>query len=875
MELVGGKAHNLGRAIHMGLDVPDGFVLTAPALDVHLERSMLRGRIESACATVAAADAGGRAAAARSAALMIREMIVTAALPPAVIDTVTATAARLLRGGPVVVRSSAIGEDSARESFAGQLDSFLHIRTEAALVQAVLDCWASCWSERALAYRASRGLTARGMGVVVQRQVDARHAGVMFTTTSDDLVLVEFTAGLGDALVAGEIDPGRIVMNRDGSGVRSIARGSGEPILPPGSIADLARIATTLERGFGAPQDVEWAIDANDDLFLVQTRPITAPLRALPVSDERPTVHWSNANVNENFPAPISPLLYSIAAAGYAHYFRNLARAFGMAPRRIAAMDDALRHVIGVHGARMYYNLTSVHTILRSAPFGDEFVAAFNRFVGTSGSEGTAAAPPAKGWRARASEWAELLGVGVRTTWTYLFFGRRVAQFERMIDDFAARTHPSHLDRMSLRDLRVSLAELMEIRCHRWTNAGLADAAAMTTYASLHRLVNRAYGGAAPGSLHNSLLKAIPGLVSGEPVHRLWELSRLVRGSPALRALFDSDTPVILTGVRSDPRFAEFRAEFEEYLERWGFRCSAELMLTVPSFQEDPSALIDTIRSYSRLGGESPAESLARQLAARREETRDMLRAMRWRPVFRSFPIVTYAPVLAVVLRWTQASIGFRERARLKQALLYSRCRRIVLALGDRLVDRGLLARSDDVFWLTVPELDELASGIAMLPADVRALVELRHAAHARAASLSFPDSFTTHEGEYLVSPPAPRIGENQTPITNYQLHHTGTGACGGRVTGRAAVLGDVGEASRIVPGDVLVTRQTDPGWAPVFFLISGLVIERGGMLSHGAIVAREFGIPCVVGVQDATRLIPEGRQVAVDGDRGEVHVLA
>ncbi len=880
VELVGSKAHNLGRAIQLGLDVPDGFILTARALDMHLAGHALGNRIQTACVAVASAGPTTLTTEAHRAAATIRELILAIPLPPEVVEALATQAADLLRNGPVIVRSSAIGEDSSRASFAGQLDSFLHIRTATDLAQAVLDCWSSCWSARALGYRASRGLTANGMGVIVQQQIDARFAGVMFTNTIDGLVLVEYTSGLGDALMAGEIDPGRIVMNRDGSGVRTLARGAGDPMLSSIAVANLARVAATLEHGFGEPQDVEWAIDAGHRLFVVQARPITAPIRGLPLNHGRAIVRWTNANVNENFPAPISPLLYSIAAAGYAHYFRNLATAFGLARSRVAAIDDALRHIIGARGARMYYNLTSIHTILRAAPLGDTLVAAFNRFVGTSGSEGETGVPRAVGWRGRIREGGELATMSIRSAWAFLHLGRRVAQFERTIDDFAARTHSRHLDRRSQRELRLSLAELMDIRCHRWTNAGLADAAAMISYALLHRLIDRAYDGAAPGSLHNSVLQAIPGLVSREPVHRLWDLSRLVRSNTALRLLFESETPVILAIVRHDSRFAEFCAAFDAYLEQWGFRCSAELMLTVPSFQEDPSAVIDTIRSYVLLDGESPGDSLLRQRAARRKDTRAMLRATRWRPIFRHFPLVTYAPVLDIALRWTQASIGLRERARLKQALLYSRCRRIALAMGDRLVDQSLFARRDDVFWLTVSELDELTSGGAMFPGHIGELVALRRSAHAAVAAESFPDSFTAYEGEYVVSSPA-LSGLDlvmQDPGCDSRAvggaHHAGAGACGGRATGRAVVLNDVSEASRITPGDVLVTRQTDPGWAPVFFLISGLVIERGGMLSHGAIVAREFGIPCVVGVPNATRLIPEGQRISVDGDLGEVHVL-
>ncbi len=207
----------------------------------------------------------------------------------------------------------------------------------------------------------------------------------------------------------------------------------------------------------------------------------------------------------------------------------------------------------------------------------------------------------------------------------------------------------------------------------------------------------------------------------------------------------------------------------------------------------------------------------------------------------------------------------------MKQALLYSRCRRLALAIGHQLALCDLIADQSDVFWLTVSEVDEVASGNAMFPHDLREMIAVRVRAHARLSAMHPPDSLVIPEGSYLPMDSMPFV---QPAPLDAAGALRGTGACGGRAQGRATVLRDVSEAARLQEGDNLVTRQTDPGWAPVFFLVKGLVIERGGMLSHGAIVAREFGIPCVVGVRDATQRIADGATIMVDADRGEVYVL-
>ena len=247
----------------------------------------------------------------------------------------------------------------------------------------------------------------------------------------------------------------------------------------------------------------------------------------------------------------------------------------------------------------------------------------------------------------------------------------------------------------------------MEIRRHRWKNASLADAGSMVCYAGLKAFLRRVLPGEAQDALHNTLLKALPGLVSSMPAIELWKLSRMIRADADLAALFATAEPdAVVAGVRTTPAFAPFARAFDTYLNDWGFRCSAELMLTAPSFQENPAALVSILKSYAECDGESPEALLARQQAERVAETGRVLRAGRLGP----------GDPLRVLLRWTQRSIQLRERARLKQALLYSRLRRVALAIGDDLCAEGRLDRRDDVFMLTFDELDTLLAGGAMFP---------------------------------------------------------------------------------------------------------------------------------------------------------------
>ena len=829
----GGKAANLARLMRSGAPVPDGFVLANGAIDRHdVDAEEIWSRIGFSTA---------------------------------------------------IVRSSASGEDSADASFAGQLDSIPDVATPDALRDAIARVWASQHSARVLAYQAARGITLAGMGIIIQRQVQASLSGVLFTVSPNhpDEMLLEYCGGMGDALVSGAVNPGRVSIRRPGPGRRTGAglcswTKSASPDDPaPGEafllndvqIAKLTRLALDIERTFGAPQDIEWTIGGDGQLWIVQSRPITS--RPKTGQSNAAKVQWSNANVNENFPQPISPLLYSVARLGYYHYFRNLGRAFGVSRDRLALMEPALRQIIGVHGARMYYNLTSIHSVLRSVPFGDMLAGSFNQFVG---AEDTAAARVGPAYRLKQA--LELVAIAARTTWQYLFLTKRVERFEATVDAYAANTHPDRLRDKSLPALLADFRGFLDIRCNRWNNAALADAGAMVCYGLLQRLLARAFPGRDQQALHNSLLKALPNLVSGIPALKLWDLSRMVRADENLRALFDRGSAAdVIDEVRANPRFGSFRDALGRFLEDWGFRCSAELMLTVPSFQEDAAPLIELLKAYVAMEGESPADILARQERERVRDTRAVLAALRRRPVSTFVPFLRQSLIVGTVLRWTQRSIQLRERARLKQALLYNRLRRVALAIGDRMVTAGRIVRPDDIFFLTAEEVELLASGGTMFPHHVKPLIVLRREAHLALGASAPPDSIELAVGEYLPAhgPEAAAWAKPGDLSDGSELR--GVGACGGSTTARAAILLDVTESSKLSAGDVLVTKQTDPGWGPIFPLISGLVIERGGMLSHGAIIAREFGIPSVVGVKDATRLIAHGSSITVDGDLGLVHV--
>lgn len=838
----GAKAANLARLLNAGMQTAPGFVLDVEVLTTHLQRLGLAQRTQALFAALQASAPGDH----RAEAARIRQALVRHDLDPSLLAAIEA---EIAPDGIYAVRSSAPGEDGAETSFAGQFNSILGCDSAAAVAQAVREVWASLFGERAVQYALHRHCRPLGMAVLVQRQVPAAVSGVMFSCDPREpaggTLLVEYCAGLGEGLVSGQVTPGRLRIDR-GDGIACVEQLAETPLAWDPATREISialrDAARRLEALFGAPQDIEWSLDQAGRLYILQARPITA--LATPSTG---TV-WTNANIAENFPEPVCPLLHSFVVLGYAAYFRGLGQAFGISNSRMAAMTEALDNLVGCQGSRLYYNLSNIHTVLHLAPGGPWLARYFNQFTGAREFP-----EPQRIRQNRAAQLLEALGVALRVMWRYLHVQQGVRDFEREVEIYAAASAPEGLREKSLPRLAVLLHEFLRIRLRCWTGAALADTAAMVCYGVLTAMLRSRAGLDA-----NDLLKGLPGLASAAPVEKLWALSRKLRADVALHASFSNTSAEdMLTRLRAG-EFPAFNVALNAYLDVWGFRSSGELMLSRPTPNENPLPLLRLLKTYTEQDGPGPAEISARQAQARVLATRSARRTLG--------PIRGLA--FSLVLRAAQGAIRLRERARMKQALLYTRLRHVALAVGDALVAARVLERRDDVLYLAMDEAIALASSMDAV-ADPHARVKQRRLDFEASQALNPPDSFVLGEGETWCDGP---VG---TPAAEPEIAGTGfsgTGACGGRVCGHAAVVLDVAEIDRIRPDQILVTRQTDPGWAAVFFMIKGLVIERGGLLSHGAIIAREYGIPAVVGVRDATRLIADGQAVCVDGDRGRVN---
>lgn len=885
----GHKAYHLAQAARLGLTVPPGVVLSRTAFHEFLQQNAIAGQIEAIVQQVDVHHPKSFQRAARE----ITEIVMGASLPGEHLDALKPLGDDLL-GKTWVVRSSAVGEDSREAAFPGMLDSLLHQRSFTMLQTAIRRCWASYWSDRSLFYRASRGVELAGMGVIIQEQVSATVSGVLFTShpssfnAGQDERIVECCPGLADGLVAGRVTPERIVLPKraQNSEVEPDALRS-STLLSPAQLQVLIDAGALLQESFGTPQDIEWSICDAGRLHIVQSRPITAhaegPTGKGPLESRRSEhvtsspgtrIVYSSANVNENYPDPVTPFLFGVASLSYYHYFRNLFVGLGCNRQRIQAMDAPLRSLIATHGGRLYYNLTNIHTVLRMCPAGNFLAGAFDQFTGTSGDTRRESEQAFRGFRLSAARRvAELVRISARVLQAIHGLPAGITRFEATVDEFAAHTGPDQLAASPEHQLLGHLRTFRDIRFHRWLSASLADAASMVSYGLLKRTLRHEFPQADQSALHNSLLVGLRNVVSAQPAVHLWKLSRKIRLDDSLKALFQGESAAaIWERIQAGKVDSHFAADFYQYLRDWGFRRSGELLLTRPNYQDDPAALLEVLRAYALQEDSAADVRFQRQEESRRSDTTQVLAVLRKRRLIACLPGLSKSTWLKWLLAWTQQSIALRERARHRQALLYGRLRGLLLALGNRLVAGGTLANREDVFFLQFEELENLLEHSRLSPHDARQRIDQRKSDFERWSRLTPPETLILSAGDTWNESEGEMPHETSVPIAPSN-RLDGTAACGGRAAGPAAVLFDVSEFDRLSPGDILVAAQTDPGWGPVFLMIRGLVIERGGMLSHGAILAREYGIPTVVGVKDATQIIRHRQFLEVDGDRGIVEL--
>lgn len=839
---VGGKGHALARLVAAGLPVPDGFFLTTDAYRAFIASNGLEAEIQSLAREAEAGNIEERAARIRA--------LFEVPIPTDVFAAVS-RAYRELRDEPAVaVRSSATAEDLPELSFAGQQDTILNVRGVRAVLSAVRRCWMSLWTARALAYRLRMGVDHGdvAMGVIVQRLIPAEASGILFTanpsTGARDELIVNASFGLGDAVVGGEVDPDTYVLARNDLAAKSVEIGGkavmsvttdaeGTELAPVPEAerrraalsadlqAALGRLAVRAETLFdGTPQDVEWAV-ADGRCWLLQSRPITR-LPPPPLEDVRweapaPGAKLIRRQVVENMPGPLTPL------------FEELYLGHGLE----RAVDAWLLEL----GAPL-----RIEDVIERPLFLTVNGFAYGRVDYRIGRELLRRIPRLLWWYVTS---LRRLLTGIVPRWR----DQGLPSYRATIDRWRSVDVAAADDAVLLAGLR----ELAVADARYWFDVSVVMGAAKVTDELLRRFLASRW---VPGRLTSAVfLCGFPSRTADAQAALAHLALRIARSGLRDQALV---TPAdrLREVLGATPEGRSLCDDLDGYLETFGHQIYT-LDFGEPTQVDDPLPVVSSLKTLVALDAQGGRPRQTVLAADRQRAVRETAAALgpvrRW--LFRR--------LLAIAQRYAP----HREEALFHLGAGWPTLRRLALELGRRRVAAGTLADPDDVFYLQTAELERTVD---------RPAPELREAASARRA---------LREARKRLHPPGmiPETSRFTLGILDFSAWETqkrnapdvsileGFAVSPGRVTGAASVIRSPADFGAMAPGTILVCPTTTPAWTPLFAQATGLVTDIGGVLAHGSIVAREYGIPAVMGTGNGTQRIGDGQQIAVDGDAGTV----
>jgi pyruvate,water dikinase len=847
--VVGGKGAHLGALSRIdGIRVPTGFCVTtdafarimaqAPSIDDPLDQlSRLNPDDRAAIRTLSA---------------RIRRTIEGIAIPGDLAAAITRALAQLGEQAAYAVRSSATAEDLPTASFAGQHDTYLNVVGPTAILQQVSRCWASLFTERAVTYRQRNGIDHRTvrMAVVVQQMAFPHAAGILFTadpvTGNRKVATVDASFGLGEALVSGLVNPDVFTV-RDGEivakaiaakqravhalpdgGTREVAidaHRQEQPALTDAQVLRLVRLGRRIEAHFGRPQDIEWCL-VNDDFQIVQSRPITT-LFPIPERGDQENHVYVSVGHGQMMTDPMKPLGLSVwQLTAMAPMHEAGGRLFVDVTRRLAA-PASRAGLLDVMGKGDPLIRDALETVLDRGDFVPSLPDA-----GPGGPPASGASAPIDTDPAIVTGLIERSQVSIAALKRDIRTKTGPALFDFLLEAFAEH-------KRVLGDPLNFSAIMAGMDATWWLNDKLREWLGEKNAA-------------------DPLTLSAPHNVTSEMGLALLDVADVIRPRSAVVAfLRDVKDDDFLDELAKLTGGTEARDAIVAYLDRYGMRCVGEIDITRPRWRERPTTLVpvilDNVRNFAPGAARRRFEQ-GRQQAQQKEH--DVLSRLRTLPDGDQKADATKRMIDRV-----RTFIGYREYPKYDIVSRYFVYKQALLAEAERLVRATVLAEREDIFYLTFQELHEVVRSNQV---DDQ-LIQRRK------------DAFGSY---HALTPPRVLTSDGEAVTGAYRRDDVPAGALiglpvsAGTIEGRARVILDLAEAD-LEASDILVTTATDPSWSPLFVGIAGLVTEVGGLMTHGAVIAREYGLPAVVGVQRATRLIRDGQRIRVHGTDGYVEILA
>ena len=785
------------------------------------------------------------------------------------------------------VRSSSIEEDSSNFSFAGQFETYLYVKKEN-MLEKIKEVWISSFSNHVMKYRKEGKINneINVPAVIIQEMVNSEKAGVGFSVNpvnnNYDEVVISGTYGLGTSIVDGDENGDLFIYNKKTKEIKKEIRTKKirqvldfenkkikteeinieEEILNDSEVCELGENIINIEKYYGKPQDMEWAFE-KEKLYILQSRPITT----LEKTDKKTynTIIWDNSNIVESYPEITLPLTFSFIRKAYSEVYKRFSEITGVPAKVVESYQDIYDNMLGLLKGRVYYNLINWYKLLMLFPnskgnskFMEQMMGVKKELSEENLNENLLEAEGKMTGFEKFRNKLEKYKAGFTLFMNMFLIEKKAEKFYKIIDENLNGKN-SDLSNKNIKELKKYYKFLENKFLKNWEIPIINDFLVMVWFGLSKKMAEK-YIKDDFEKTHNTLIaQEGNSMISVEPSKYIKKMSLMIKNDKSLK---DEIGNIInkneksLVEIFKLTQNAEFNSTLNEYMEKFGDRTVHELKLEAPTLREEPLFLIKMIYSLSIT--ENVQEHAKRNILEEQKKIYDSLKIN---------PIKKY--LLKKTLFYAKKFIRLRENLRYERTKVFGTVRKIMKKMGVHLKNNNLINNEKDVFYLTVDEIFGLVDG-SIIDVDLKKLIELRKEEYKKYETEAIlPDRFLTRGF----------LGENfyyEDLAGNSQLDENtlqGTGCSKGIVKGKVKIVLNPMD-TQVEDGDIVVTKSTDPSWVMVFPLLKGLIVEKGSLLSHSAIISREMNIPAIVGVQGATSILKTGDMVQFDGSTGIIKKL-
>lgn len=873
----GGKGFSLYQLSNAGLPIPEWVVLGKRYFTEYFATNKIDDEIQKILN-----DYNANNITAKACEQKIQDLILAKDSTPFLLEGLS-KALEILPQTMISVRSSAADEDGTSHSFAGQLSSFLYVKNRNEILKYIKLCWASGFSERGLIYRKKNNLDLSkiSVSVVLQRMIDPDKSGVVFTcdpvAQKLDRYVISSVYGVGEGLVSGALASDSYWVDAQSGHILSseIVEKSGQmkgtqeghceistldenlknsSSLSDTEIQDLWKIGSHINQYFNRPQDIEWAIEKNK-LYILQSRPVTNLSTDL---IGYPNL-WDNSNIIESYGGLTSPLSFSFALRNYKAVYVQFCEVLGVPTDIIKEMDSYLSYMLGSINGRVYYNLFNWYKLVGVLPGFKQNRQFMETMMGVTESLTDEIANRIKPH----PSWDTLQG-RFRKFISGLNFLKYHFTIQSMVNDFLKTFNKDYHHFRSLPLKRMRGDQLIRVYADvetnmlgRWKAPIINDFLCMVHFGLLRKLTLK-WLSKLDSTIQNDLLSGEGGLESAEPMKALQQLAYSANQNSELKKIIVDNDASDLMEILNQSSYHEYYKKIISYIDRYGFRCMSEMKLEEVDLMSDPTYLFVCIKNYLKSNDvKDPSHTHDQEIRKSAElKVNQELSGLKKYIYF-------------WVLKHARKAVKNRENTRFARTRIYGVARTIFQHIGEDMSQIGAINHPRDVFWLSIEEIMGVYNGT--LPSyDIISFIELRKKSYGNFETE--PDSRIMTRGAVYWK----NSFIKEVEIPNYagqDFDLQGLPCCPGIIEGTVKVISSPKDDLSL-NGEILVADRTDPGWVPLYPSISGLLVERGSLLSHSAIVAREMGIPAIVSIPGLTKKLRTGMRVRLDGKLGTIKIL-